>query len=72
MSKAGGGSTRRAPALAAVLTAQTPGASASLTAVPAPGLLNGLAGYKVPRRVVVLDDLPRNDTGKVMKRQLAE
>jgi acyl-CoA synthetase (AMP-forming)/AMP-acid ligase II len=31
-----------------------------------------LAGYKVPRRVVVLDDLPRNDTGKVMKRQLAE
>ena len=31
-----------------------------------------LAGYKVPRRVVVLDDLPRNDTGKVMKRQLAD
>lgn len=30
-----------------------------------------LAGYRVPRRVVVLDDLPRNDTGKVMKRQLA-
>jgi acyl-CoA synthetase (AMP-forming)/AMP-acid ligase II len=29
-----------------------------------------LAGYKVPRRVVVLDDLPRNDSGKVMKRQL--
>jgi acyl-CoA synthetase (AMP-forming)/AMP-acid ligase II len=29
-----------------------------------------LAGYKVPRSVVVLDDLPRNDTGKVMKRQL--
>jgi acyl-CoA synthetase (AMP-forming)/AMP-acid ligase II len=31
-----------------------------------------LAGYKVPRRVVVLDDLPRNDTGKVMKRQLTD
>jgi fatty-acyl-CoA synthase len=31
-----------------------------------------LAGYKVPRRVVVLDDLPRNDTGKVMKRELAD
>jgi acyl-coenzyme A synthetase/AMP-(fatty) acid ligase len=31
-----------------------------------------LAGYKVPRNVVVLDDLPRNDTGKVMKRQLAD
>ena len=29
-----------------------------------------LAGYKVPRRVVVLDDLPRNDTGKVVKREL--
>ncbi len=29
-----------------------------------------LAGYKVPRRVVVLDDLPRNDTGKVVKRML--
>jgi acyl-CoA synthetase (AMP-forming)/AMP-acid ligase II len=29
-----------------------------------------LAGYKVPRNVVVLDDLPRNDTGKVMKREL--
>jgi acyl-coenzyme A synthetase/AMP-(fatty) acid ligase len=31
-----------------------------------------LAGYQVPRRVVVLDDLPRNDTGKVMKRELAD
>ncbi len=31
-----------------------------------------LAGYKVPRNVVFLDDLPRNDTGKVMKRQLAD
>ena len=29
-----------------------------------------LAGYKVPRRVVVLDDLPRNDSGKVVKREL--
>jgi acyl-CoA synthetase (AMP-forming)/AMP-acid ligase II len=31
-----------------------------------------LAGYKVPRRVVVLDDLPRNDTGKVLKRELGQ
>ena len=31
-----------------------------------------LAGYKVPRAVVVLDGLPRNDTGKVMKRQLGD
>ena len=29
-----------------------------------------LAGYKVPRDVVLLDELPRNATGKVVKRQL--
>lgn len=29
-----------------------------------------LAGYKVPRRVVVLYALPRNPTGKVMRREL--
>ena len=29
-----------------------------------------LASYKVPREVVVLDELPRNSTGKVMKRDL--
>ena len=31
-----------------------------------------LAGYKVPRRIVVVDELPRNPTGKVMRRALAE
>ena len=31
-----------------------------------------LAGYKVPREVVFLDELPRNATGKVVKRELAE
>lgn len=31
-----------------------------------------LAGYKVPRRVVVVDKLPRNPTGKIMRRALAE
>ena len=31
-----------------------------------------LANYKVPREVVFLDDLPRNPTGKVLKRELAE
>jgi acyl-CoA synthetase (AMP-forming)/AMP-acid ligase II/uncharacterized protein YndB with AHSA1/START domain len=31
-----------------------------------------LARYKVPREVVFLDGLPRNPTGKVLKRQLAE
>ena len=29
-----------------------------------------LARYKVPREVVFLDELPRNPTGKVLKRDL--
>ena len=29
-----------------------------------------LAGYKVPRRVIILDELPRNPTGKIMRREL--
>jgi len=31
-----------------------------------------LARYKVPREIVFLDELPRNPTGKVLKRTLAE
>jgi acyl-CoA synthetase (AMP-forming)/AMP-acid ligase II len=31
-----------------------------------------LARYKVPREVVFLDELPRNATGKVLKRELKE
>ncbi len=31
-----------------------------------------LAGYKVPREVEFLDELPRNATGKVLKRELEE
>jgi acyl-CoA synthetase (AMP-forming)/AMP-acid ligase II len=31
-----------------------------------------LAGYKVPREVVFHDELPRNETGKVVKSELAE
>jgi fatty-acyl-CoA synthase len=31
-----------------------------------------LANYKVPREIVFLDELPRNPTGKVLKRELAE
>jgi fatty-acyl-CoA synthase len=33
---------------------------------------DNLANYKTPREVVFLDELPRNPTGKVLKRQLAE
>jgi acyl-CoA synthetase (AMP-forming)/AMP-acid ligase II len=33
---------------------------------------SNLAGYKVPREIVFLDELPRNATGKVLKRELAE
>jgi len=29
-----------------------------------------LARYKVPREVVFVDELPRNPTGKVLKREL--
>ncbi|MBN2561381.1 MAG: AMP-binding protein [Phycisphaerae bacterium] len=31
-----------------------------------------IAGYKVPRRIVISDDLPRGPTGKILKRKLAE
>jgi fatty-acyl-CoA synthase len=32
---------------------------------------SNLAGYKVPREIEFLDELPRNATGKVLKRELA-
>ncbi len=31
-----------------------------------------IAGYKVPRRVIVAEDLPRGPTGKILKRKLKE
>jgi acyl-coenzyme A synthetase/AMP-(fatty) acid ligase len=31
-----------------------------------------LANYKVPREVVFHDELPRNETGKILKRTLAD
>jgi fatty-acyl-CoA synthase len=33
---------------------------------------DNLANYKVPREVVFIDELPRNPTGKVLKRELKE
>ncbi|WP_433393250.1 long-chain-fatty-acid--CoA ligase [Micromonospora sp. KLBMP9576] len=32
----------------------------------------GLAGYKVPRRLVVVDDLPRSQIGKVLRREVRD
>ena len=31
-----------------------------------------LAGYKVPRRIIIAPDLPRGPTGKILKRRLPE
>ncbi len=31
-----------------------------------------LAGYKVPREIVIMDELPRNATGKIVKKDLLE
>ena len=33
---------------------------------------DNLARFKVPREIITLDELPRNATGKVLKRELAE
>ena len=33
---------------------------------------NHIAGYKVPRRIVIADDFPRGPTGKILKRKLRE
>ena len=33
---------------------------------------DNLARYKVPREIITLDELPRNATGKVLKRELSE
>ena len=31
-----------------------------------------LAGYKVPKKVFVVDQMPRNPSGKIIKKQLRE
>jgi len=48
-----------------------PGASLDEAAIKA-HVKENLAGYKVPRSVWFLDELPRNATGKVLKRELRE
>lgn len=47
-----------------------PGASATEAELKA-WVKQNLAGYKVPREIAFLDELPRNATGKVLKRDLA-
>jgi fatty-acyl-CoA synthase len=47
------------------------GASASEEELKA-HVKDNLARFKVPREIVVLDELPRNATGKVLKRELRE
>lgn len=48
-----------------------PGHTLSLDAVRA-HLASHLAGYKVPRRIEIAHDLPREDSGKIFKRRLRE
>ncbi|GAA3666222.1 acyl-CoA ligase FadD12 [Nocardioides ginsengisoli] len=55
----------------AAYVALTPGAAASSDDLKA-HVKAQLAGYKVPREVVVLDALPRNASGKIMVRELPE
>jgi fatty-acyl-CoA synthase len=47
-----------------------PGATLDEAAVKA-HVKEGLASYKVPREVLFIEALPRNATGKVLKRELA-
>jgi len=46
-----------------------PGRAPSVAAIRS-FLLDRLADYKVPRRITLVDSLPRNEAGKVLKSQL--
>jgi fatty-acyl-CoA synthase len=54
-----------------VFVALAPGESASAEDLRA-YVKENLANYKVPREIVFVDQLPRNPTGKVLKRELRE
>ena len=69
----------------AVIGAPHPDFGEAVTAVVVPGgeprkseqeiraaLTTGLAKYKVPKRVIFVDDLPRNKMGKTEKKALRE
>lgn len=51
-----------------VLTSDTDASEAELQTF----VKENLARYKVPREIIFLDELPRNPTGKVIKRELSE
>ena len=55
--------------LAVVVPAAAPDAAALVDAVPAYARAQ-LANFKVPRRVEIVDELPTNASGKVLKREL--
>ena len=55
----------------AAFVVRRPGAKLSADAVRA-HVRDQLARHKVPRRVEFLDELPRNTTGKILRRSLAE
>lgn len=57
--------------LAVVVPAAAPDAAALVDAVPA-FARDQLANFKVPRRVEIVDELPTNASGKVLKRELRE
>ena len=73
------GSSRWPPSASTTTTTASGCGRSSWSASPRPSeddlkawVKQNLARYKVPREIVFLDELPRNATGKVLKRELAE
>ena len=57
-------------AVAAVVVARRPGALDAAAIID--GLKGRIANYKIPKRVFVVEDLPRNTMGKVQKNVLRD